>query len=120
MSEPSMLEYAEPGTRRRFSRLAIVALLWSLVAPGVMLFVIVGTIDHIDEIDPRPLLFAVLQVLVTAAPLAGVVMGAIAIGRIGARPGELRGLWLAISAVVVGWVSTVGLGWLCWEASTWG
>ena len=120
MSEPSLLDYAEPGTRRRFSRLALVALLWSLVAPGIMLAVITVIIDHIDGIHPRPLLVAVLQVLVTAAPLAGVVMGAMAIGRIRARPGELRGLWLAVVAVVVGWVSTVALGWLCGEASTWG
>jgi hypothetical protein len=77
-------------------------------------------VDHIDEIRPRPLLFAVLQVLVTAAPLAGVVMGGIAIGRIRARREELRGVWLAIGAVVLGWISTVALGWLCGEASTWG
>jgi hypothetical protein len=120
MPEASLLEYADAGSRRRFSRLALVAFLWSLLAPGLMLVVITVNIDRIDEIHPRSLLFAVLQTLVTAAPLAGVVMGGIAIGRVRARPEELRGLWLAIAAVVVGWVSTVGLAWLCGEASTWG
>ena len=116
----SVLEYARPGVQRRWSRLALFSLFWTLVVPGLALILIALAGDTIDEIQPRPLLFLVFQVLATAAPLAGVVMGGIAIGRVRARRDELRGQWFAIAAVGLGCVQTVVLGWLCGEASTWG
>jgi hypothetical protein len=86
-----------------------------------MLAAIVYTADVLDDlIRPRERLFLVLQALVTAAPLAGVVLGAFAAARIRARRGELRGLSLAIAAIVIGWLATIALGWLCGEASGWG
>jgi hypothetical protein len=121
MSDPSVLPYAQPTTRRRFSRLAVLALLWSLLAPPAMLALLTYTADALDDlVHPRERLFLLFQALATAAPLTGVVLGSVAAGRIRARRQELRGLPLAVAAIVIGWLATVGLGWLCGEASTWG
>lgn len=121
MPEPPIVPYAAPSTGRRFSRLAIFAFVWSVVASPAVLALIAHTADILDDlVHPRELLFLVFQALATAAPLSAVLLGGLAIGRIRARPNELRGMGLAIAAVVIGWVATVLLGWLCGEASTWG
>lgn len=121
MTDPRVVPYAAPSTARRFSRLALVAFIVSLFAPPAMLAVIAFTADTLDDlVRPRELLFLVFQALATAAPLTAVVLGAVAAGRIRSRRHELRGMWLAVTAVVLGWVTTVALGWFCGEASTWG
>ena len=121
MTDASVLPYGDRGTAApRFSRLAVAALIWAIVAPPAMLAAIAATSDTIDEIEPRELLWVVFQTLATAAPLTAVVLGGVAAGRIRARRGELRGVWLAVAAIVIGWVGTVALGWLCGAAATWG
>jgi hypothetical protein len=115
---PTPLEYAAPYTQRRPSRFAVFAFQWSLFAPALMLVLVWGTRDLLDEIRPRWLMFAVFQVLVTAAPLTAVALGGVAVGHVRARQDELRGLWLAFAAVVLGWIQTLGLSWLLWELST--
>ena len=105
------LPYASAAPARRFSRLAIVSCLWSVITPLGMLGVSYATADIVDDWFDRPVLFLFFAVLTLWAPLAGVAFGGVALGRVRARP-ELRGAGLAVVAIVIGAAWAIALAWL--------
>ena len=87
--------------------------------PILMLAFTAGIGDIVDDWFDRPALFLLFAALLLWTPVACVAVGGVVLGRIRARPYELRGAGLAIAAMVLGGLWVVALAWLlaiAWRA----
>jgi hypothetical protein len=108
MTGDTVLQYSTPGAGPRFSRLAKFAFVWSAFVPAAVMLALSILADRLDDIFDRPILVWIFGACSTAAPLAAVFLGGLALGTIRESRGRLNGSSFAIVAVVLGWAQVVG------------